>query len=71
MTKQGGARRGAGRPRKGQALRVPISFSVDPQFRDQARRLRAAGFPLAEHIEALIQEKYCWYFNEPPFAGFD
>ena len=60
----GGPRPGAGRPRKGEQPRVPISFSVDQSTRDQARRLRSAGFPLVEHIEALVHEKHSWYFNE-------
>lgn len=60
----GGPRPGAGRPRKGEQPRVTISFSVDQSTRDQARRLRSAGFPLGEHIEALVDEKCRWYFNE-------
>ncbi len=60
----GGPRPGAGRPRKGEQARVTISFSVDQSTRDQARRLRSAGFPLADHIAALVDEKCKWYFNE-------
>ena len=54
----GGPRPGAGRPRKGEQPRVTISFSVDQSTRDQARRLRSAGFPLGEHIEALVHEQH-------------
>ena len=60
----GGPRQGAGRPRKGEQPRVGLTFSVDQSTRDQARRLRSAGFPLGEHIEALVHEKHSWYFNE-------
>lgn len=60
----GGPRRGAGRPRKGEQPRVGLTFSVDRTTRDQARRLRSAGFPLGEHIESLVREKHSWYFNE-------
>ncbi len=62
--RRGGARRGAGRPRKGQGLRVTMSLSVDPVTLEQARRLRKAGFPLADHIAALVDEKCKWFFNE-------
>lgn len=62
---QGGARKRAGRKRKGEELRIPITFSVDPSVMEKAQKLRAAGFPLNIHIEALIEEKYSWYFNEP------
>lgn len=61
----GGKRPGAGRPRKGEELRIPITFSVDPAIMKMAQELRKAGFPLGTHIEALIQEKYSWYFNKP------
>lgn len=61
----GGKRPGAGRPRKGEELRIPITFSVDPSTMKMAQELRKAGFPLGTHIEALIQEKYSWYFNKP------
>ena len=61
----GGKRNGAGRKRKGEELRIPITFSVDPSVMEKAQALRAAGFPLNIHIEALIEEKYSWYFNKP------
>lgn len=61
----GGKRPGAGRPRKGEELRIPITFSVDPAIMKMAQELRKAGFPLGTHIEALIQEKYSWFFNKP------
>ena len=52
----------AGRPRKGEALRIPITFSVDPEVYQQAVRLRNSGFPLGYHVSALITEKHDWYF---------
>ncbi len=64
-TIQGGRRPGSGRPRKGTGLRQPVSFSLDPEAARKARELRDAGFHLAGHIEAFINEKYAWYFNKP------
>ena len=60
----GGARRGAGRPRKGEGLRVGLTLSVSPETLNKARQLRKAGFPLNEHVEDLVDEKHSWYFNE-------
>lgn len=67
----GGKRKGAGRPRKGKDLRQTLTFSVDPSIVEKAQRLRNAGFPLNIHIEALVEEKYTWFFNDPPIAGED
>jgi len=61
----GGKRPGAGRPRKGEELRESLTFSVDPLVKKKAQALRSAGFPLNAHIEALIEEKFAWYFNKP------
>ena len=60
----GGPRPCAGRPRKGELPRVTISFSVDPDTAQKARKLRKAGFELNAHIEGFISDKYAWYFNE-------
>ena len=67
----GGTRQGAGRPRLGEHPRESITFSVSHETATKARRLRASGFPLNIHIEDLIDQKYTWYFNDPPIAGED
>ena len=47
-----------GRPRKGQALRVPLTFSVDPATRQKAQELRNAGYALNELVEKVIIGAY-------------
>ena len=47
-----------GRPRKGQALRVPLTFSVDPATRQKAQELRNAGYKVNELVEVLITGAY-------------
>lgn len=57
-SKAGGARRNAGRPRKGTELRVPLVLSVDPQTREQYRALRACGAQILEGVESYIAARY-------------
>ena len=47
-----------GRPRIGEALRVPLTFSVDPEVRSMAQNLRNTGYPLNELIRDTICEAY-------------
>lgn len=54
----------AGRKRKGDALRVPICFSVDPAIRDMARELRAAGFPLNIVIASTVVKAHAEKFKK-------
>lgn len=61
-TLQGGRRPGSGRPRKGTDRRVSISITISQSAADKARKLRASKFPLNEHLEDLINEKYDWFF---------
>lgn len=60
---QGGQRKGAGRPRKGEALRVPLTFSVDPATREKAQLLRNAGYNVNELVESIILNAYACCFN--------
>ena len=53
-----------GRPRKGQALRVPLTFSVDPATRQKAQELRNSGVELNRIVEAYITLEHCKAF--PP-----
>lgn len=59
-TTRGGSRPGAGRPRKGNGLCRPVtfSFSVDQLTRQMARDLRAAGFDLNTAVEDFIANRY-------------
>ena len=61
---QGGKRNGAGRPRKGQELRVPLTFSVDPATRQKAQELRNSGVELNRIVESYINLVHRWAF--PP-----
>lgn len=47
-----------GRPRIGEALRVPLTFSVDPEVRSMAQNLRNTGYPLNELIRLTICEAF-------------
>ena len=60
---QGGKRNGAGRPRKGQELRVPLTFSVDPATRQKAQELRNAGYALNELVEGIILDAHATCFG--------
>lgn len=57
-TQHGGTRPGAGRPRKGEALRESISFSVDPEIKRLARELRGNGCDLNSVVEAAIRNQH-------------
>ena len=63
---RGGSRRGAGRPRKGKELRVPLCFSVDPRTKARADKLRAVGYNITADIELSILKKYGWFFDNDP-----
>ena len=47
-----------GRRRKGIALRVPMTLSVDPVILEKARALRNAGYPLNDIICLIIMVAY-------------
>ena len=52
-----------GRPRKGQALRVPLTFSVDPATRQKAQELRNAGYALNDLVEGIILDAHATCFG--------
>ena len=52
-----------GRPRKGEALRVSLTFSVDPATREKAQLLRNAGYHVHELVEGIILNAYAYCFN--------
>ena len=54
----GGARPGAGRPRKGDERRVSITFSVDAETAIKVRALRIKGLPVGERVETFINSMY-------------
>ena len=62
-TTHGGPRRNAGRPRKGEQPRVPISFSVDLEIKQMAGELRKAGVPVGGRVEGFIRALYHQYFT--------
>ena len=64
---QGGARKGAGRKRKGEELRESISFSVDPSVKKAARELRERG----EGVNAIVSHiiKQCNEKGVVPVPG--
>lgn len=47
-----------GRPRKGDALRVPITFSVDVSTVEAARALRSRGIPIGRDVELFVKTAY-------------
>ena len=63
--KRGGARPGAGRKSLPPgAKKVPVSFSVSLQAREEASDLRRAGVDLNAEIEDFIRERWK-YFDFP------
>ena len=60
---QGGARKGAGRPRKGTELRENISFSVDVEVKRMAKELREDGANLNEMVELFVAAAYAEHFG--------
>ena len=66
IERRGGARRGAGRPRKGAELRVTMSLSVPPATLERARELREMGVALNELLAAYIDVLY--FDNTAPFC---
>lgn len=64
VERRGGARRGAGRPRKGDELRVTMSFSVDPTTLERARELRGNGCKLNAVVEDAIRDQHRLIFGD-------
>lgn len=50
----GGARLGAGRPRK-KEKRIPVALRVLPETKDRMRRLRADGYDVNEIVDQTIE----------------
>ena len=67
----GGKRPGAGRPRKGEELRIPITFSVDPKVKVMVAELRNAGVDVGQLVCSVIAMKYEGMFGEHDTGKMD
>lgn len=55
---RGGARPGAGRPRKHQEPMVTVSFYGSQQTRDRLADLRREGIPIIAELEQYITDRW-------------
>lgn len=68
IERRGGARPGAGRPRKGDERRVSITFSVDAGTAIKLRKLRDTGRDINGLIEMYILDLYEESFHLEPIV---